>query len=244
MSKSIELVLFSNDPKMVSKADQAGIDYFIIDIEKRTTESRSQIAGDSNQSDHIEDIKAIAKVTNNQIWCRINQLGKQSPQEIKSAIEYGAGLILLPMVKTVQEVEDFLALVNNKVKTGILIETTEACEIADKLAKLPLNNIYVGLLDLSISRNCHDIFAPLIDGTVEKLRKTFINFYFGVGGLTTIDAGSPLPCLQLMNHLTRLNCDFTFLRNSFKKDIQGKNMAQEVTAIKQAWEKLSTSHVN
>lgn len=241
MNKSIELLLFSSDSNLVRVADQGGIDGFIIDLEKRTTESRIKLAGNSDKIDRIEDIKTISKVTSKPVWCRINQYGAQTSQEIKVAIDYGADLILLPMVKTVREVEDFIALVKGQAKTGILIETTEACELADELAKLPLEYIYVGLLDLSISRQTNDIFAPLTDGTVEHLRKTFSNHCFGVGGLTTIDAGSPVPCLQLMTHLIRLHCDFTFLRNSFKKDIINKNMATEILAIRQAWSQISSS---
>jgi 2-keto-3-deoxy-L-rhamnonate aldolase RhmA len=162
-----------------------------------------------------------------------------SVQEIQQVLDKGADLILLPMIKSPTEVKKFLSILDGRAQSGILIETVEAVSCAEQIANLTVDVIYVGLFDLSLSRNDSNIFKPLVDGTVEKLRNVFKHESFGVGGLTTVDSGYPVPCLQLMSHLTRLKCDFTFLRNSFKKDIQNKDINQEICSIRNAWDRLS-----
>jgi citrate lyase beta subunit len=241
MNQQIELVLFTTETEMVLQADKAGINHFMVDLEQSDLDSRKALTGKETEVNKVEDILSLSKITNKPIWCRINAYGEHSKQEVQSVIENGVDVILLPMVKTIEEVKEFLILINGQAKTGILVETKEACDLANQLSKLPLDYIYVGLFDLSLSRNSNDIFEPLYDGTVEILRNIFNKQKFGVAGLTTIDSGKPIPGLQLMNHIARLGCDFTFLRNSFKKDIQGKCFNQEILSIRQAWDHFTNA---
>lgn len=245
MSLNIELLLFSNDPVMVNVADQAGMDGFIIDWEDRRKFHRQHVATDQQPPDNVEHLENIASLTRRPVWCRINQPGNWTQEEIEQAITHGADLILLPMVRSPEEVTHFLSLVAGRAQTGILLETVEACACAHQLAALSLDRVYVGLFDLLISRgkvisrDKGDIFTPLIDGTVENLRDVFHNTRFGVGGLTTVDRGAPVPCLEIMAHLVRINCDFTFLRNSFKRDVAGRSVPDELDRIRAAWKRLS-----
>lgn len=239
---NIELLLFSTDPLMIEQVDQAGIDGFIIDWEDHSSANRQHPLSNFPAPDTAEDLASTTALTQRPVWCRINHSGDWTENEVELAIAHGANLILLPMVRETEEVEHFLSLVAGRVQTGILVETVEACTCAPQLATLPLDRIYVGLFDLSISRGGNeDLFTPLIDGTVEQLRNTFHKNSFGVGGLTTIDGGNPVPCLELMAHLVRLGCDFTFLRNSFKRDVAGRNIHDELRLIHTAWQQLSAN---
>ncbi len=238
---NVELLLFSTDPSIVEEADRAGMDGFIIDLEDRYRFQR-QLVDDAQSPDTHEDLSIVSSQTQRPVWCRINQPGQWTEEEVEQAITHGADLILLPMVRQPEEVEYFLSLVSGRTQTGILIETVEACDCAQQLASFPLDRIYMGLFDLALSRNSNDLFNPLTDGTVERLRNIFAKSQFGVGGLTTVDAGAPVPCLELMAHLVRLGCDFTFLRNSFKRDIAGKNIKKELNLIRTAWAQLSNAN--
>ena len=239
---NIELFLFSSEPAIVEEADLAGIDGFIIDWENRDDLGRQQTHSDRYRPDSNDDLARLTGQSQKPVWCRINQSGMHTENEIELALKHGADLILLPMVRQPDEVEYFLSLVSGRAQTGILVETVEACDCAAQLASLPLDRVYVGLLDLAISRDSSELFKPLTDGSVEQLRKTFHNTRFGVGGLTTVDTGKPIPCLELMAHLHRLGCDFTFLRNSFKRDIAGKNIKEELNLIRAAWAQLSNAN--
>lgn len=236
---NIELLLFSHEPSMVSKASLAGIDGFIIDWEDHSDINRQHPQSHFQAPDTCDDLARVTSLSQKPVWCRINQLGSHTENEIKLALSHGADLILLPMVRQPEEVEHFLSLIAGRAQTGILIETVDACNCAAQLAALPLDRVYVGLLDLAICRGSNDLFKPLTDGTVEQLRNIFSEHSFGVGGLTTVDAGAPVPCLELMAHLVRLGCDFTFLRNSFKRDVAGRNLKEEISRIRTAWAQLN-----
>ncbi len=241
MSTDIELIFFATEPATVEAADRAGMDGFIVDWEDRCRFQRQHAASDTAPPDTAEDLECVASHARRPTWCRINQAGDWTRDEVELAITLGADVILLPMVRGPNEVATFLSLVAGRVQTGILVETVEACRCARQLAALPLDRVYTGLFDLSISRGHKDMFSPLTDGTVERLRNAFRNTSFGVAGLTTLDGGNPIPCLDLMGHLVRLGCDFTFLRNSFKRDLAGRNLQNELLRIRSAWAELAQS---
>jgi hypothetical protein len=90
--------------------------------------------------------------------------------------------------------------------------------------------VYVGLNDLAIQRGCANIFTALIDGTLERIRRPFV-VRFGFGGLTLPDCGHPIPCRLLMGEMSRLHCDFSFLRRSFRRDMAGREMAVEIPRL-------------
>ena len=99
-----------------------------------------------------------------------------------------------------------------------MIETREAVNLAEQLAEFPISRVFLGLQDLAIDNGYANIFKPLCDDTVYRIRiKT--KSPFGFGGATLPHKGHPLPCRLLLSELVRLNCTFTFLRRSFLKDV-------------------------
>jgi len=102
-----------------------------------------------------------------------------------------------------------------------------------ELARLPVSRVYVGLNDLAIERKTPNIFTAVADGTVERIRRAF-PVPFGFGGLTLPDRGHPIPCRLLIGEMARLPCDFSFLRRSFHRDIQGRVLAVEIPRLLEA----------
>ncbi len=121
--------------------------------------------------------------------------------------------------------------VNGRCGVGMLLETCEAVVGAADFARLPLSRVYVGLNDLAIARRSANIFEAVADGTVDRLRPLF-TVPFGFGGLTLPDAGHPIPCRLLMAEMTRLECTFSFLRRSFRRDTQGRPLADALAAMR------------
>jgi len=233
-----ELFLFTVDPILARQAIKAGIDSFIIDWEDRARFDRQHTPSLTCNPDSVSDLRAMAQFRTIFRVCRINQFGEWTEAEVETAIKVGATCLFLPMVETQHEVKQFLSMVDGRVKAGIFIETVSACERADDLAKMPLDMVYVGLLDLAVCRGSKNLFLPFADGLLMRLRDTFTGTFFGAGGLTTVDSGAPVPCLELMAELVRIRCDFVFLRNSFKGDIANKNMTGEVKKIFDHWQIL------
>lgn len=228
-----ELALFTSDRAVVAEAVPAGVATVVVDWEHDGKAER-QASRDTEVNNHtVEHLRAVRALTHGRVLCRINAYGPGTREEVERAVD-GADELLLPMVRTAEEVERTLALVDGRAGLGILVETCAAVAAADELAKLPLSRVYVGLNDLSIERGTATIFAPLVDGTLDEVRERFAGAHFGFGALTLPEAGSPIPCRLLLGEIARLRCDFTFLRRSFYRDVAGRDVAAEVAGIQTA----------
>jgi len=232
------MLLFTVDPDFVRRAVLAGITGFIVDWESNGKSVRQEGRDTEINNDTEEDAAMLAGISGAWVVCRINRFGDWTRREVDTAIATGATHLLLPLVETVREVEQFLQCAGDRAKAGILVETVAACRCARELAKLPLDLVYVGLNDLAISRGSLNIFEPFLDGTADGLRDCFRSVPFGIAGLTVVDRGYPVPCILLMKELARLDADFVFLRRSFKRDIPGRDMNHEVRLMRTTWRGL------
>jgi len=236
MDREFKLILFSTDPSLIARAVAAGVDSIIVDWENIGKGTRQVFADTQINHDTLDDLKRVRKSTEAQVICRVNQWGSWTRKEIEDAIEAGANEILLPMVQTMEEVERVLDQANDRCGVGILVETRAAIALAQDLGSLPLTQVYVGLNDLSIERGTPNIFTPLVDGTVETVRR-FFPMPFGFGGLTLPELGKPIPCRLLISEFARMDCQFSFLRRSFHRDIQGRDLVIEIPRIREALQK-------
>lgn len=225
--------MFSTNPTFIIQAVKSGVDGIIVDWEHIGKATRQDGADTQVNRDTVDDLRRVRASTDGLVICRINSCGSTTATEVEESIDAGADELLLPMVRTTDEVQTVLDYVGGRCGVGILIETVEAVKLAEDLARLPLSRVYVGLNDLAIERRTQNIFNALIDGTVERIRRHF-DVPFGFGGLTLPDHGYPIPCRLLIGEMARLKCDFGFLRRSFHRDIQGRSLALEIPRISKA----------
>jgi hypothetical protein len=227
------LLLFTTDADLVRRATAAGVHGIVVDRENKGKAHRQRGADTQINSDSVDDLARVRAATKALVVCRVNGFGPHSAEEIRESLDAGADEILLPMVRTVAEVEAALAVVGTRGRLGILVETCAAVDIAPALGRLPLSRVYVGLNDLMIDRGGTNLFEAVADGTVERVRRQF-TVPFGFGGLTLPERGAPLPCRLLIAELTRLSCSFSFLRRSFLADTRGRDLTAEVPRIQAA----------
>lgn len=233
MTDKFELVLFSTDPAFIRQAVAAGVDSIIVDWEHIGKEQRQAWADTQINYDTLEDLRQVRACTEAKVICRINCYGRTTAEEVAQAVKAGADEILIPMVRSLEEVEAVLDRAGGRCGVGVLIETVAAAGLAEELARLPLSRVYVGLNDLAIERNTPNIFTALVDGTVEYIRSIF-TAPFGFGGLTLPERGHPVPCRLLIGEMARLECHFSFLRRSFHRDIRGGSMAAGIPRLLEA----------
>jgi hypothetical protein len=232
-SDRFDLFLFSTDPALIREAVAAGVDGIIVDWEERGKPERQASADTEINHDTPEDLRRVRQATSARVICRINGVCETTEDEIETAIGEGADEILLPMVRAAREVEAVLELVDDRCDVGILTETEAAVRRIESFAGLPLSRVYVGLNDLSIERGAANIFTAVADGTVARVRSR-VTVPFGFGGLTLPEGGRPIPCRLLMSEMTRLHCQFSFLRRSFRRDSRGRPLADVVGTIRAA----------
>ncbi len=208
----------------------AGAAGVVVDWERRGKARRQAGEGTQINGDTLDDLVAMRAATPGRLLCRINGHGPWTGGEVADAVAAGADEILLPMVRTTDEVDATLDLVAGRCGLGILIETQDAVDRAAALAARPLSRVYVGLNDLRIDRRSDSLFAPLVDGTVDGVRAV-VHRPFGVAGLTLPGGGAPVPGTLLAAELVRLGADFTFLRRAFTADMAGRDAFVEVPRL-------------
>jgi hypothetical protein len=103
---------------------------------------------------------------------------------------------------------------------------------------MPLRRVYVGLNDLMISIGGKNLFEPMIDGTVDRIRSQIGSLHFGIAGATRVDAGDPVPFRLLLADLARLEVDFTMLRRSFWRDVKLDEIEPAIHDIEKLWKNL------
>lgn len=215
---SIKLMYITNSVEIAQIAQRAGVDRIWIDLEYMGKEER-QAGMDTVKSHHtIEDIKKIKPYINeSELMVRVNPMHSKSKVEIDEAIKSGADLIMLPMFKTAREVEDFLNIVNNRVRTILLIETKEAVENIQQILNLKgISEVHIGLNDLHLSYGLKFMFELLANGTVEnivtEIRKH--GYRYGFGGIARIGYGL-LPAELILKEHYRLKSEMAILSRSF-----------------------------
>lgn len=234
-SSQLELMLFEHEPILVRRAMDFGINTFLIDWESRGKEERQANFDTEINPATLDNLYKVCAIPGTKAWCRVNGWGPWSPDEIEAAVSAGIYGLFLPMVRRIEEVEKFLNVIGGRCEAAILIETPEAAELAVDLNRLPLNRVYFGLNDFAICRGRKFIFDALHEGIVGRVRKQLGAIPFGFGGATAVDLGAPIPCRMLLAEMARLDCQFTFLRRSFKKDIATRDPAAVVSGIHDYW---------
>ncbi len=237
-ASSLELYLFSTDPQLVRQAVAGGATGVVVDWEHLGKNERQRGFDTQVNQNSREDLARVRAATDAPVICRINPVHTGTREEVQRAIALGADEVLIPMVRSVAEVETVLEAVDGVVGVGIMVETTDAVRNSERLASLPLSRVYIGLHDLAIDRRCTNPFHALIDGTIDAVRPLF-RCPFGVAGLTLPGHGFPIPSELILHALLRLECDFTFLRRSFLRDVRGRDVTSCVAHLRGHVERTS-----
>lgn len=215
---ALNLMYITNNPEVALIAEETGVDRIMIDLEIIGKEERQKNM-DTVKSHHtIEDIVVISNLlTKSELLVRINPWNEDSVNEIEKVITAGADIIMLPMWKTISEVESFLDVVRGRVKTTLLLETKEAVDIIDQILDIPLvDEIHIGLNDLHLSYELTFMFELLSNGVVEKLCQKFKTkgIQYGFGGIARIGEGE-LPAERILMEHYRLGSTRVILSRSF-----------------------------
>src|SRR2546426_997645 len=145
MMSDFELVLVSADIDLIIPSVLAGVNTILIDWERHGKKDRQQGYDTLISENTLEDLKQVRQATKAPLICRLNSLSTDSAQEVEAAIAWGADELLFPMVRSIQEVDQLLYLVNNRVNVGIMLETVDICHVARDLGTYPLSRVFVGL---------------------------------------------------------------------------------------------------
>ncbi len=221
---SLKLMYITNRPEVAKIAETAGVNRIFVDMEYIGKTAR-QGGMDTVQSHHtVEDVAAIKKtVKTAKVMVRVNPIHEataeyiSSKEEIDAVIAAGADIIMLPYFKTADEVNIFVKLVGGRAVTLLLVETPEAVQSIDEILEVDgIDEIFVGLNDLSLGYGKKFMFSLLADGTVERLTVKFKKkgIPYGFGGIASLGKGM-LPAEKIIREHYRLGSTCVILSRSF-----------------------------
>ena len=215
---SLNFMYITNSPTVAEIAENAGVESIFVDLEKLGKEER-QRGLDSVKSNHsVQDIIGLRKVlTKSKLLVRVDPIHERSEQQIEAVVSAGADIIMLPMWKTVEEVQQFLDYVNHRCKTMLLLETKEADQCLDEVVRLSgIDAVHIGLNDLHLSYRRTFMFELLSDGTVERIcsRLQRAGMIYGFGGVGRVGEGM-LPAEHILGEHIRLESSMVILSRSF-----------------------------
>lgn len=217
--KQFKLMILCDDPKSAIDAQNAGIDRVFYDLEYIGKAERQHGRNTVKSNNSIEGIPAVRKVvTTSDLLVRTNPIHAYSQTEVDKAIEYGADILMLPMVIDHHDVEQYVAMVGGKAKVCIMIETAAAMARLDKiLAVKGVDEIFVGLNDLHISIGLRFMFELLSGGLVEYIANkcNAVGMPFGFGGIARIGEGD-LPSDYILGEHVRMGSQSVILSRTFK----------------------------
>ena len=221
---ALKLMYITNDPEVAKIAEAAGVDRIFVDLEYIGKAAR-QGGMDTVQSHHtVGDIEKVRKaISKAELLVRVNPMHDasseycSSQEEIDAAVSSGADIVMLPYFKTADEVSAFVGAVGGRARTMPLLETPEAARaVGDILDIGGIDEMFVGLNDLSLGSGRRFMFELLADGTVEKLSFAFRErgMPFGFGGIAAPGQGM-LPAEYIIREHYRLGSTSVILSRSF-----------------------------
>ena len=220
---AMKLMYITNRPDVAKIAESAGVDRIFVDMEYIGKKER-QGGMDTVQCHHtVTDIAAVrGAIAKSELLVRCNPVHDateaydSTEEEIDKIIAAGADLIMLPYFCTADDAARFLRAVNGRAKTVLLVETPEAVEHIDDILALDIDEVHIGLNDLSLGYGKRFMFELLSDGTVERLCFKFRQkgIPYGFGGIASIGKGE-LPAELIIKEHYRLGSTRAILSRSF-----------------------------
>ena len=215
----LRLMYITNDPVIGKIAQKSGVDWIFIDLEYIGKKDRQSNRNTVISAHTIEDIIRMRSVIDkSQLLVRVNPLGKWSKKEIDESISAGADIIMLPFFKNKKEVEEFIYLVDKRVKTCLLIETMSAVNSIDEILEVKgIDYVHIGLNDIHIERKTSFMFEFLADGYVDTLANKIKNknIPFGFGGIAYIGSDLLPKAEDIIADHYRLGSTSVILSRSF-----------------------------
>ena len=220
----LKLMYITNNPQIATIAESCGVDRIFIDMEYIGKEER-QAGLNTVKSHHtIADIANMRSIiTSAELLVRINPIHEKtnnycsSKDEIGAAIDAGADILMLPMIKSAKQVEEFIRIVDGRAKTMLLLETAESNENIDEFLRVEgIDEVHIGLNDMHLAYRKKFMFELLTDGTVERLcgKLKAKGIPYGFGGIARLGYGM-LPAEKVIMEHYRLGSTKAILSRSF-----------------------------
>lgn len=215
----MKLMYITNDPHIATYAESCGVQRIFVDMEYIGKDER-QGHLDTHKAKHTPaDVKRVKGVLQKaEVMVRINPIYDGTANEVEDVIKAGADVIMLPMFKTVAEIDTLVGLVNKRARICLLLETPQALARLDSILEraADLDEIHLGLNDLHLAMQLDFMFELLSGGLVEYVAGAVKakGLIFGFGGIACIGGGA-IPAELILSEHIRLGSEMVILSRTF-----------------------------
>ena len=247
----MRLIFITNVPELAAYVSERGVERVMVDLELLGKVERQGHLSTVISRHTFDDVARIRRaIPDRNLMVRLNPLNLGSRDEVERAIDLGADVLMLPMFRTAQEVEQFCALVDGRVRICLLLETAGAADnVADIVRVQGVQEVHIGLNDLHLDLGRTFMFEPLADGLVDRLAGaiTDAGLALGIGGLARAGEGL-LPAEMLVAEHVRLGSTGAILSRTFHRnrltvqDLEAEmDFADEVAKLQDAYRAFGQS---
>ena len=217
----MNFILITKDIDIANFSLKNGVNFIMCDLEHIGKKNR-QINFDTVLNSHtIDDVKNLSKsIESKNFIVRINPLHNNSQKEINEVLKYKPGYIMLPMFKSVKDLNFILNIIDNRSKLIPLIENpTCFMKTEDYIDLKNIGFFYFGLNDINIGMGNDFLFEAL----AYDLLKPYFNMLknkklpFGFGGMATLEGGE-LPGKYVFSEHIRNGSNYVILSRAFHKN--------------------------
>lgn len=247
MVDNLNLMFITNDRNMAAYASECGVDRIFVDLEingKHERQGHLDTVISKHSMDDVANVRTA--LSRSELLVRLNPFFSGSENEINQAISHGADIIMLPMFRTIQEVEFFSKIIDGRATFIPLVETIDAANILANVVKVGgVSEIYFGLNDLHREMNLSFMFEPLQNGSLERLTSIAqdAGVPFGFGGVARVGEGV-LPAELILSEHARLGSSSVILSRTFHRNTRTVDELKRVISLEEEIAKIRSSVAN
>jgi hypothetical protein len=237
----LELCLVTADVDLAAKAENAGVERVLVDLETIGKAERQAGQNLFHSTHTLDDVCRLRNVLcNAKLMVRTNPLYEGSSTEVHDVLDAGADIVMLPMARSADDALRFVDLIQARATVSILIENSVALEALPTIVRVPdVSEIHLGLNDLRLSMGFSLLFEPLLAGYVDQAAQVVhdAGLRFGFGGVASPrTVNLPVRAERIIGEQVRLGSRLAWLGRSFResvaRDVTGRSMRQDVEAIR------------
>jgi hypothetical protein len=239
----MKFMLITNDASFANFAVGCGVERIFVDLEiigKKERQGNLDTFISSHDMSDVSKIKDAIKGTSAELLVRLNPFYENTKEEVDEAISLGADILMLPMFTEAEQVRRFCCLVNGRVKVMPLVETAKALSCMDEIVKvLGVDEIFIGLNDLSLDLGLRFMFEPLASGLLDR-SAAIVNMAglpFGFGGIARVCEGM-LPAENILGEHLRLGSSSVILSRTFNRKEESDSSQEFLNVFKREFRVL------
>jgi 2-keto-3-deoxy-L-rhamnonate aldolase RhmA len=233
------LTLWTDDPMLAAVADRAGVDRIGVDLETRGKRERQAGLGTWVSSHRPADLRPIRNsVSSARLFARVNPVSGETREEVEALLSLGVEVIMLPMFRSAEELEEFAGVVAGRATVVPLLETVEAARDIERVTRVTaVHEIHIGINDLALSCGMANRFNVLDSELTERVAACVLQagWRLGIGAIGSVgDSSLPIAPDLVYAQYARLGSSAALISRVFLDGCSDEGRFREAIARSRA----------